>query len=246
MIFFPGLLLSHNLVLIAAAVIPAVILMIKVYKSDKLEPESPVLLRNLVIAGVLSALIALVEETVLTAGLNLFAEENTLLYNILMYYIVVAVSEESSKYLMMKRHTWNNPEFDCRFDGIVYAVFTSLGFALWENISYVMTYGFSTALVRAVTAVPGHACFGVFMGIFYTMAKEYDYMNNKRASGMYRKLAVIVPVLFHGTYDFIATMAGTTATLVFLVFVAVMFLICYRLVDKMARRDRHMTWRIIE
>ena len=245
MIFYPGLQLSHSILLILAAAVPAFFLMVKVYKSDKLEPESPALLRSLVIAGVLSSLLALVEEIVLEYALGIFVSNESFLYNILMYYGVVAVSEESSKYLFMKKKTWNNPEFDCRFDGIVYAVFVSLGFALWENISYVLSYGMSTALVRAFTAVPGHACFGVFMGVFYSIAKEQDLNNKKRASSFYRKLALIVPVLLHGSYDYIATMDGTTATIVFIVFVTVMFLVAYRLISNMAKTDRHMTWRIL-
>ena len=245
MIFYPGLQLSHSILLILAAAVPAFFLMVKVYKSDKLEPESPTLLRSLVIAGVLSSLLALVEEIVLEYALGIFVSNESFLYNILMYYGVVAVSEESSKYLFMKKKTWNNPEFDCRFDGIVYAVFVSLGFALWENISYVLSYGMSTALVRAFTAVPGHACFGVFMGVFYSIAKEQDLNNKKRASSFYSKLALIVPVLLHGSYDYIATMDGTTATIVFIVFVTVMFLVAYRLINNMAKTDRHMTWRIL-
>ena len=103
----------------------------------------------------------------------------------------------------------------------------------------------STALVRAFTAVPGHACFGVFMGVFYSIAKEQDLNNKKRASSFYRKLALIVPVLLHGSYDYIATMDGTTATIVFIVFVTVMFLVAYRLINNLAKTDRHMTWRIL-
>ena len=159
--------LTYNFILIAAAVIPAVFLMLKAYRSDRLEPESPRLLWQLVKAGVFSSLIALVLERVGSLLLGLFTPENGTLYNVLLYFVVVACSEEGAKYFMLKRNTWNNREFDCQYDGVVYAVFVSLGFALWENISYVLQYGFSTAIVRAVTAIPGHACFGVFMGVFY-------------------------------------------------------------------------------
>ena len=51
----------------------------------------------------------------------------------------------------------------------------ALGFAAFENVKYVYSYGFATGLVRAVTAVPGHAIFGVFMGYFYGYAKLSDY-----------------------------------------------------------------------
>ena len=231
---------AHNIVLFFAAVIPALFLMIRVYRYDRLEPEDPRILWSLIVGGVLSALLALVEEIVLEYVLGMFVGQNTLLYQVLMYYGVVAVSEESSKYIMMKKRTWNSSEFDCLFDGLVYAVFTSLGFALWENISYVFSYGLTTALVRAVTAIPGHACFGVFMGVFYATAKEYDLSGNKKASSLYRKLSVLVPVLFHGTYDFIATKESGTSFIIFFIFVIIMFLISYRLVGVMSRKDRYM------
>lgn len=231
---------AHNIVLLFAAVIPALFLMIRVYRYDRLEPEDPRILRSLIVGGVLSALLALVEEIVLEYLLGMFVGQNTLLYQVLMYYGVVAVSEESSKYIMMKKRTWNSSGFDCLFDGLVYAVFTSLGFALWENISYVFSYGLTTALVRAVTAIPGHACFGVFMGVFYAIAKEHDLSGNKKASSFYRKLSVFVPVLFHGTYDFIATKESGASFIIFFIFVIIMFLISYRLVGVMSRKDRYM------
>ena len=62
----PGL-MSYRVILIAAAVIPALFLMGKVYRSDRLEKESGALLRSLALAGVMSALIALVAERVLEA-----------------------------------------------------------------------------------------------------------------------------------------------------------------------------------
>ena len=156
---FPTL-MSFDLVLIAAAVIPAVFLMIRAYRSDRLEKEPPRLLWNLVIAGVLASLIALVAERVLSAVLNLAVPAHSSLYSVLLYFVIVAFSEEGAKYLMLKRRTWRSPEFNCQYDGIVYALFVSLGFALWENISYVMSYGFGKAVIRALTAIPGHACFG--------------------------------------------------------------------------------------
>ena len=198
--------LTYHFILVAAAVIPAVFLMIKVYRSDRLEKESPRLLMNLVKAGVLSSLLALVEERALSVLLVMCVAPDDPMYNIILYFGIVAFSEETSKYIFMKRNTWRNYEFNCQYDGVVYAVFVSLGFALWENISYVLQYGFATAVVRAGTAIPGHACFGVFMGIFYGIAKKYDNRGDKGTSKLFRVLAVLFPAVLHGAYDYIATM----------------------------------------
>ncbi len=230
--------LAYNVILILAAVIPAIFLIVKVYRSDKLEKESPYLIWSLVKAGVLSSLLALFEEWVLSFILDATIPMNSILYNIILYFGIVAFAEESSKYIFMKKQTWNNSEFNCQFDGVVYATVVSLGFALWENISYVMSYGFGTALVRAVTAIPGHACFGVFMGIFYGIARKQAYRNEAGKSKFTRFLAVFVPALLHGTYDYIATDESGEGTLYFIGFVIIMFVVTFLLVGKSSKNDK--------
>ena len=230
--------LIYHGTLIAAAVIPAIFLMIRVYKSDKLEKESPYLIWNLIRAGILSALLALVEERVLSVILDMTVAPESPLYNIILYFGIVAYAEESSKYILMKKETWKNPEFNCQFDGVVYAVFVSLGFALWENISYVLTYGFGTAIVRAVTAIPGHACFGVFMGVFYGISRRLYNRGETTASKIMRVLAVVIPALLHGIYDYIATMETDEGSGYFLGFVVVLFVVSFFLVGKTSKHDR--------
>ena len=147
-------------VLAAAAIIPAVVLLIKVYQADRLEKEPVSLILSLVFFGVLSTAIAMVLEQVGTAVLGNYLPEGSVAYNAVLYFGIVAFSEEGAKYLLLKKRTWRDINFNCQFDGVVYGMSVSLGFALWENLGYVAMYGFGTALVRAVTAVPGHACFG--------------------------------------------------------------------------------------
>ena len=230
--------MTYNIILIVAAVVPAIGLMIYVYKADHLEKESPAMLWRLVIGGVLSSLIALVLEKVLSLLLNLTVSSASAAYNIILYFIIVAFSEEGAKYFMLRRLSWRSPEFNCQYDGVVYAVFISLGFAIWENISYVLSYGFATAVVRAVTAIPGHACFGVFMGVFYALAKKYSLRQQKGQSTLFHVLAVVIPGLLHGTYDYIATKEDTSFNWVFIVFVVILFVISFLLIRKVSRSDK--------
>ena len=232
--------MTYNIILIAAAVIPAIALMIYVYKADHLEKESPAMLWRLVIGGVLSSLIALVAEKVLSLVLNATVSATSPAYNIILYFVIVAFSEEGAKYFMLRRRSWNSPEFNCQYDGVIYAVFTSLGFAIWENISYVLSYGFATALVRAVTAIPGHACFGVFMGVFYALAKRYSFGEQKGLSTLFCVLAVIVPGLLHGTYDYIATQESTSLNWLFIVFVVILFIVSFFLIRKVSKSDKYL------
>ncbi len=124
------------IILTFLAVIPAIVLMRYVYKQDKIEKEPTGLLIKLAILGVISTVCAMFTEAIGSVILNVlfYSDDPGYLYNILMYFIVVALSEEGVKYMVLKRATWKNPNFDYVFDGIVYAVFVSLGFALWEAI----------------------------------------------------------------------------------------------------------------
>ena len=221
-------LLYMNPILIAAAVVPAVFLLIRVYRADRLEPEPSGLLLSLILRGVFATVIAIVLEELGSALLGSVYAENSLPYNIIMYFVIVAFSEEGAKYILLRCRTWRSDAFNCQFDGVVYAVFVSLGFALWENLGYVAMYGLSTALVRAVTAVPGHACFGVFMGVYYGRAKRC------------RTMAVLMPALLHGAYDFIATMEDPNCEWVFLVFVLALFAVSLKLVRVGSRSDRYI------
>jgi len=233
--------MTYNIILIAAAVIPAAFLMIRVYKADHLEKESPAMLWRLVIGGVLSALIAMVLEKVFSVILGLCVSDASPLYNVLLYFVIVAFSEEGAKYFMLWRRSWRSPEFDCQYDGVVYAVFVSLGFAVWENISYVLMYGMTTALVRAVTAIPGHACFGVFMGVFYSLARKYSNHGQNGLSVLFRVFSVVVPALMHGTYDYIATTEVVGNSWYFVIFIIILFAVSFFLVGRMSKRDKYIS-----
>lgn len=237
--FLPVLAVRYQWFLIAAAVIPALFLMLRVYRSDRKEKESASLLRKLAVGGVLCTLLAQMEERIGEGILSTFVPQGTRQYDLLLYFVVVAIAEETSKYIVLYWRTWRNPEFNCSFDGVVYSVFVSLGFALWENISYVLSYGFSTAFVRAVTAIPGHACFGVFMGVFYGLARREANRGNHGASGVLKFSSILVPVLLHGAYDYIAS-TDSGIGLGFLGFIAVLFLVSYLLVGRASRQDQYI------
>ena len=235
-----SILLLPRTILILSAVIPALILLIKVYRADRLEKEDPVFILLLAACGIFSTLIAQVLEGIGSYVLSLFFTRATVLYKALLYYVVVALSEEGSKYLLLRRKTRYSPLFNCQYDAVVFAVAVSLGFALWENIIYVLRYGFSTAVTRALTAVPGHCSFGVFMGIWYGREKRYDIEGRMVLMHTCRIFSVLIPVLLHGTYDFLCSVDTEKSALLFLAFIALLFLASFFSVRRTSRDDRYL------
>ena len=222
---------------ILAAVLPAVILLRYIYRTDTVEKEPPGLLFRLLLMGVVAALCSGVLELLGETILNALVDQGSPVYTVLLAFLVVALVEEGMKFVLLKRSTWYHPAFNYRFDGIVYAVFVSLGFAAFENIQYVFQYGLSVALPRALLAVPGHMSFAVFMGLFYGRAKlcaAYDYR-----WGVKRNLVTgyLAAVFLHGVYDTCAMLGTSLATVLFLLFVAVMYLWVYRTLKREAATD---------
>jgi len=112
-------------------------------------------------------------------------------------FLIVALSEELSKFFVLRFFCYPKKQFDEPLDGIVYSVMVSMGFATIENINYVFIHGYSTAFTRMFLSVPAHATFAVIMGYFVGMAK-FDKANNFK----YMLMGVVFAVFFHGTFDF--------------------------------------------
>ena len=159
--------------LITLAVLPGIFIIVYIYNLDKREKEPVGLLFKLTGLGALTVISALILELIGDKILPIFFTPNTMLYNAIECFCVVAMAEEVGKYFVLKKFAWNDKNFDYMFDGIIYGVCVGLGFAIVENVSYVLENGVSNAIMRAVTAVPGHATFGIYMGLYMAYAKYY-------------------------------------------------------------------------
>ena len=153
-------------------------------------------------------------------------------------FIAVALVEETVKWLVIKLLIYKSKHFDETFDGIVYAVFASLGFACIENILYVFLQGgVGTGIVRAVTAVPLHACTGITMGYFIGKAKLCTKDSNKSQENTNIVLSLLVPTTIHTIYDFLIFTQMTGFIIAWLVFIVVLYIICFILVKKSTRSN---------
>ena len=229
----------------ALALIPAIVLLVYIYKKDKREKEPFKLLLKCLLFGVVSTVAAVVLEELGTDLLESDLIEGSFEYALIDAFIIAALSEELCKYVMLKIGTWKSPEFNCYFDGIVYAVFVSLGFAAFENVFYVIDGGLSVALWRMFTAVPLHAFDAVFMGYFYSRAKKASLEGSRRVMRRNKRRSLLVPILLHGFYDFfpsleeevVGSTAFTIGLFIWAAFVIAMFVITLRMVKRASKND---------
>ena len=261
---------SSALILAALALLPAAVLMLYIYKMDRAEKEPAGLLTGLFFLGVLSVIPTVIFESLFGNALNTafdVSSETDLaymsvgalhLYQIINNFICIALIEEFFKWLFAFLPTRRNKNFNSLFDGVVYTVFVSLGFAAAENLLYVFEGGVTTALLRMVTAVPGHCFFGVIMGYFYSRwALEYraaGLESHLRAVGVippgppaFRSarllaLSIIVPALAHGLYDFCATMGYWVYLIGFFVFLIFLYVVCFSGVHKLSKADNQSSF----
>ncbi len=224
------------IILIAAAVLPAVFLLVKVYKMDTIEKEPWSLLRKLLLWGAISGIPAALVESLLTGLLLSALTEGTVLYNLAAGFVVAALVEESFKFFFLYKFTFKSPAFNYRFDGVVYAVFVSMGFAILENVLYVFQGGLGVAVTRALLALPLHAACGVYMGIAYGQQKVLSLYRPASFSSV-AAACLPTPILIHGFYDFCAFMQTDLFVLVFIVFVAAVFIITLKKLKKASRED---------
>lgn len=237
MLFFTLPFLPVLVIYILAAVLPAAVLLRYIYRHDTVEKEPPGLLVRLLVMGVASALCSGLLELVGQTVLNRLVSPDSPYYTIILAFLVVALVEEGTKLLLLYRTTWRDPNFNYRFDGIVYAVFVSLGFAAYENIQYVFCYWLSVALPRALLAVPGHMSFAVVMGTFYGRAKLSEYAGDWRGRRHNLWSAYLSAVSLHGFYDACAMIGSVPATVLFILFVLWMFWMVYRMVRRESATD---------
>ncbi len=229
------------IILLAAAVLPAAFLLYRVYKMDTIEKEPWSILRKLLLWGALSGIPAALVESLLTGVVQNLLQEGTLLYNFVFGFIVAALVEESFKFFFLYKFTFKSPAFNYRFDGVVYAVFVSMGFAILENVLYVFQGGLGVALSRALLALPLHAACGVYMGIAYGQQKV-NSLYKSASFGSVARACLPVPILIHGFYDSCAFSAENYPIflLVFVVFVILVFILTLRQLKKASQEDRHV------
>ena len=122
-----------------------------------------------------------------------------------------AWAEELLKFSILYLVVLKRDEFNEPMDGLVYGVVVSLGFATYENYTYVyewasriaeeenydfLEFSYLVAKGRSYSAIPMHGLNGAIMGYYFGL---YAFNGNKK----YLIFSLIIPYLFHGFYNYL-------------------------------------------
>ena len=143
---------------IILSVIPSYFLLRWIRSKDYMEPEPPELIWKLAALGGLSVGLSFLLEMGLLYVLTRTISQDQFIFTLIKWFVVVGLAEEGCKFLMLRLCTWKDENFNCLYDGLLYSVAVSAGFAVIENIIYLIRYGNFTVLLRGITSVPAHIC----------------------------------------------------------------------------------------
>lgn len=228
----------NYLLLFIISVIPSIIILSIVYRNDK-EKEPFKLLLSLFLFGILSIFLTLIISYVLEHIFPIFKVDKienikSIGIKILYSFIFVGFVEEFSKWIFNRAVAVKSREFNHVYDAIVYAVFSSLGFATIENILYVLSSNITTGILRCVFSVPCHAFFGVAMGYYTGLSKLALLNKNKKLYKKYSLLSLFVPTLLHGLYDFCLFSGNVFLILFDIAFVVFLYVYGIRKINQFA------------
>ena len=232
-------------VLLFISLFPVVFIAGILYLMDKEKEKLGAMVKYYAL-GLLSAVIAVIAELVL--GIVIPNSADNLIIIFIQAFFVIAASEELAKFLCLKLGLLFEKSYDNFYDSIIFATAVSLGFAGIENVLYVLgtssvATSLGTGLMRAFLAIPGHAIFAIYMGFFLDKSMEAK-MQGKGRFG-YIMLAIILPIILHGTYDFfcfsISVVGSSLYLLMFVGYIVFMYVSGILLIVKGVKKS-HITF----
>jgi RsiW-degrading membrane proteinase PrsW (M82 family) len=177
----------------ASALIPSILLIWYFWARDVQREPGKVLAATFGL-GVLAVVPVLMVE--LPAGWAIKQIADPYLQGTVEGFLGAAAPEELFKLVVLLAFCVRHPAFDEPMDGIVYGAVASLGFATLENVLYVGKGGLGVGVLRALTAVPGHAFYGAMLGYYVGQAKFFP-----AHKGRLILTGFLLATLAHGVYD---------------------------------------------
>ncbi|ETT66618.1 hypothetical protein C173_18741 [Paenibacillus sp. FSL R7-277] len=218
---------------ISSAVAPGLALLTFFYLKDKYDQEPLHMVLKVFLLGLMIVLPVMIIQRGLVLGLDGGPYVDS--------FLISAGVEEALKWFVLYHMIYNHTEFDEPYDGILYAVAISLGFATIENVMYAWYSNASigTMILRALLPVSGHAMFGVIMGYHMGRAKFSGGVKTRKIL----LISLLLPWLWHGIYDFLL---ATTANYWIWFIVPLMAVLWYRGMGKVARANSRSPFRFLK
>ena len=234
-----------ELLLFAISILPVILIGLFIFKKDR-DKEPFNILIKLFFGGIASCFLVIIVSSFLETFFPFFGMDTSglNLVELLVYVFVgVALIEEGCKWFVAYKISYQSIHFDELYDMIIYCVFVALGFACFENLFYVYQGGIKIGLLRAILAVPGHACDGLFMGYYLGLAKINEVNGNKSLKTRNMLLSILVPTFTHGVYDYCLFTSEIPFLVFFFLFVIAVYIISLKRVQKVSSLDGKFKYR---
>ncbi len=177
--------------ILTAAIAPAIAIMTFIYLTKRIALEPlPLIIRMFIIGAILVFPLMFIQYA--------FESEGFFQSHFLRSLFLAGLLEEFFKWFFLLFVAYRHANFDHPYDGIIYGVSVSLGFATVENIIYLFANGIQIAMLRAIFPVSSHALFGILMGYYMGKAKF-----TRASRRLYLSISLLIPFILHSVYDYI-------------------------------------------
>ena len=205
------------------------------YFGDRYEREPLFRIFNAIILGITSTIFIIIVKKIFP--FPTYASNPSWGNTILVSYFSAGFLEELAKFVMILCFIYKWDDFNEYYDGPLYAGLVGIGFAISENLGYMLkplvnlvvsNASFDVNSLRLIALnvlvkyrlYPGHFLFGFIAGYFIAKAKFKDEEEGKARERIYIFIGFVIALFLHGTFNTIAKMGN------FITFIGyVMFLV---------------------
>lgn len=192
------------------------------YFGDRYEREPLFRIFNAIILGITSTLFILIVKKIFP--FPAYASNPSWGNTILVSYFSAGFLEELAKFVMILCFIYKWDDFNEYYDGPLYAGLVGIGFAISENLGYMLkplvnlaesNAGFDVNSLRIIALnvlvkyrlYPGHFLFGFIAGYFIAKAK-FKEKKGKARERIYICTGFVIALFLHGTFNTIAKMGN--------------------------------------
>ena len=227
--------------LLVLAIYPSIAFILWTYLKDRYDKEPIKLLGKFFILGAFISIIGIICEDFLI-NINKYNGNYYVIYS---SFIVAGFTEEGLKAIVLISNLIKEKNFNEKLDGIIYSIFLSLGFATVENIIYLyfedVSNIFRVSIIRGIISVPAHMMFAITMGYYIS---KYKFSNNRIKKREYIILAILIPILLHGIFDFLLMVEFKLSKVIFIIYLILLWKFNLDKLDEYTNSSRKRFFRI--